>query len=232
MSGSGHEPKTLPSPFRLDNFPPRRYNPSAPRSAAAGRRQPMTRDEILALFEQSGAVRSGHFLLSSGLHSDGYVQCALVLQHPELAARLARELAARLGQVRAGAVVSPALGGVILGHELGRALGCRAIFAEREAAGGMALRRGFALAAGERVVVAEDVWTTGGSTREVLGIVAAAGAEAVAAAALVDRGGFAGRMAAELPAIALLEMRWQTWPAADCPLCRAGSTPEKPGSRK
>lgn len=192
----------------------------------------MTRDEILALFERTGAVRSGHFLLSSGLHSAGYVQCALVLQHPELAERLARELASRLGEVRADAVVSPALGGVILGHELGRALGCRAIFTERDTSGGMALRRGFALAAGERVVVAEDVWTTGGSTREVLRQVEAAGARAVAVAALIDRGGFAGQMAAALPAVALLEMRFETWPAADCPLCRAGSSPEKPGSRR
>jgi orotate phosphoribosyltransferase len=192
----------------------------------------MTRDEILALFERTGAVRSGHFLLSSGLHSAGYVQCALVLQHPELAERLARELASRLGEARADAVVSPALGGVILGHELGRALGCRAIFTERDASGGMALRRGFALAAGERVVLAEDVWTTGGSTREVLRAVEAAGARAVAAAALIDRGGFAGQMAGTLPAVALLEMRFDTWPAADCPLCRSGSSPEKPGSRK
>lgn len=192
----------------------------------------MTGDEILALFERTGAVRSGHFLLSSGLHSAGYVQCALVLQHPELAGRLARELATRLGGVRADAVVSPALGGVILGHELGRALGCRAIFAERDASGGMVLRRGFALAAGEGVVLAEDVWTTGGSTREVLRAVEAAGARAVAAAALIDRGGFAGQMAAALPAVALLEMRFDTWPAGDCPLCRSGSSPEKPGSRK
>jgi orotate phosphoribosyltransferase len=195
----------------------------------------VTRDEILALFERTGAVRAGHFLLSSGLHSAGYVQCALVLQHPELAERLARELAARLGEVRADAVVSPALGGVIVGHELGRALGCRAIFTERDpacGAGGMTLRRGFTLAAGERVVLAEDVCTTGGSTREVLRVVEAAGARAVAAAALIDRGGFTGQMGAALPAVALLEMRFDTWPAAECPLCRSGSSPEKPGSRK
>jgi orotate phosphoribosyltransferase len=192
----------------------------------------MTPEEIRALLESAGAVRTGHFLLSSGLHSEGYVQCALVLQHPELAARLARALAARLGAVRASAVVSPALGGVIVGHELARALGCRAIFTERGADGGVLLRRGFALAPDERVVVAEDVWTTGGSTREVMAVVDAAGAKVVAAAALLDRGGFARTLAPAIPAVALLEMKFQIWPAAECPLCRSGWIPEKPGSRK
>lgn len=193
----------------------------------------MAADDIRALLDQTGAVRSGHFLLSSGLHSAGYVQCALVLQHPRYAERLAAELAARLGAGRAAdVVVSPALGGVILGHELARALGCRAIFAERDAAGALRLRRGFALAPGERVVVAEDVWTTGGSTREVIRLVEAAGAEVVALAALLDRGGFAAEAAKTLPAVALVEMRFDTWTAAECPLCRAGSLPEKPGSRK
>src|SRR5437867_1569895 len=125
----------------------------------------MTRDELLDVFKRSGALLEGHFRLSSGLHSSGYLQCALVLQHPECAEALGRALAERLRDTKPSVVLSPALGGVVIGHEVGRALGVPAIFAERQD-GVLTLRRGFALSPGDRVLVVEDVLTTGGSTRE------------------------------------------------------------------
>ncbi len=189
--------------------------------------------EVQALLESVGAVRHGHFQLSSGLHSATYVQCALVLQFPRHAERLGAALAAALGDVGAEVVVSPALGGVILGHEVARALGCRALFVERDSAGAMALRRGFTLRVGERVVVVEDVWTTGGSTREAMRVVERAGARVVAAGALVDRGeGFAAELRCSLPAHALLELHIPSYRPEECPLCRAGTPIEKPGSRR
>ncbi len=188
--------------------------------------------DVQSLLESVGAIRHGHFQLSSGLHSATYVQCALVLQFPRFAERLGLALAAGLGDERVDAVVSPALGGVIFGHEVARALGCRALFTERDASGAMSLRRGFSLAAGERVVVVEDVWTTGGSTREVIRVVEAAGARVVAAGALVDRGeGFADELRKSIPAHALLALRIESYPPPQCPLCKRGLPVEKPGSR-
>ncbi len=141
---------------------------------------------VLPIFEQSGAYLKGHFRLTSGLHSDEYLQCALVLQHPALAEQFGRELAAQIGP--AEVVMSPAIGGLIIGHEVARALGSRFIFTERDA-GKMTLRRGFALQPGERVVVVEDVITTGGSTREVIELARAAGAEVTRAGSIIDRSG-------------------------------------------
>lgn len=185
------------------------------------------------MLESVGAIRHGHFQLSSGLHSATYVQCALVLQFPHHAERLGAALAAALGDVGAEVVVSPALGGVILGHEVARALGCRALFVERESTGALALRRGFALRTGERVVVVEDVWTTGGSTRETMRVVETAGARVVAAGALVDRGeGFVTELRSLLPVRALLELSIPSYRPDQCPLCRAGTPVEKPGSRR
>jgi orotate phosphoribosyltransferase len=184
--------------------------------------------EIRQMLEKVGAVRQGHFELSSGRHSATYVQCALVLQHPDLAEKLGRALAEKFRDLQVECVVSPALGGVLVGHEVGRALGVRAVFVERDSSGQMALRRGFALRGGERVLVVEDVWTTGGSTRETIGVVEQAGGRVVAAGALIDRS--AGKIEWDVPAKALIEISIPSHEAFDCPLCRRGEPITKPGS--
>jgi len=194
--------------------------------------QDFSHDSLLRLFEERGALLQGHFLLSSGLHSARYLQCARVLMDPALATRLGSELATRLGQVLGGAspraVVAPALGGVLVAHEVARALGCLGLFTERQD-GAMTLRRGFALDAGDAVVVVEDVITTGGSTREVLAAVGSRGARVLAVGSLVDRSG--GTLDLGVPFRSLLELAVEAHPAASCPLCARGSKPEKPGSR-
>ena len=189
----------------------------------------MDASEVRQLLEQAGAVRRGHFELSSGRHSGTYVQCALVLQHPDLAERLGRALGEKFGELQVECVVSPALGGILVGHEVGRALGVRAVFVERDSSGQMALRRGFALRGGERVLVVEDVWTTGGSTRETIGVVEQAGGRVVAAGALIDRS--AGKLEWDVPAKALVEISIPSHEAFECPLCRRGEPITKPGSR-
>ena len=187
---------------------------------------------LLDAFRDRGALLEGHFLLSSGLHSPRYLQCALVLADPAFATRLGQQLAdvlrPDLGTEGVAAVVAPALGGILVAHEVARALGCRALFTERQD-GGMTLRRGFALAPGERVVVVEDVITTGGSTREVIDAVTGVGAVVVAVGSLVDRSG--GGADVGVPRRSLLALDVPTWPAGQCPLCAEGSTPVKPGSR-
>jgi orotate phosphoribosyltransferase len=185
--------------------------------------------ELQQLLESVGAVRRGHFVLSSGLHSDTYVQCALVLQYPWHAEQLGRALAAGLHSLEPEVVVAPALGGIILGHEVARALGVRSLFAERDATGVLALRRGFQLRPGERVLVVEDVWTTGRSTHEVIATVTAAGAKLVGVAALVDRSG--GQIAWPVRAQALLQLPLGTYAAEVCPLCQQGLEAVRPGSR-
>jgi orotate phosphoribosyltransferase len=189
----------------------------------------MKRDEILKLLEQVGAIRQGHFELSSGRHSGTYIQCALVLAHPHHAEQLGHALADVFKDHSIACVVSPALGGIIVGYEVARALGVRSLFVERDRSGQMALRRGFELKPGERVLVIEDVWTTGGSTREAIGVVEQEGGLAVAAGALIDRSG--GRLELNIPASALLEMDVPSYEPDDCPLCRAGGIPTRPGSR-
>jgi orotate phosphoribosyltransferase len=189
----------------------------------------MKRDDILKLLEQVGAIRQGHFELSSGRHSGTYIQCALVLAYPQHADALGRALGELFKDHAVACVVSPALGGIIIGHEVARALGVRALFVERDRSGQMALRRGFELKPGERVLVIEDVWTTGGSTREAIGVVEQEGGLAVAAGALIDRSG--GRLELNVPARALLEMDVPSYEPDDCPLCRAGGMPTRPGSR-
>jgi orotate phosphoribosyltransferase len=186
------------------------------------------RDSLLDMFRRSGALLDGHFRLSSGLHSNGYLQCALVLQDPQTAGTLGGLLADRLRHLSPATVLSPALGGVIIGHEVARGLGVRAIFAERQA-GRLLLRRGFTLARGERVVVVEDVVTTGLSTRETIEVARAAGADVVAAAALVDRSNAAASL--DVAFEALLAVDLPTWDPAACPLCRQGLEIVKPGSR-
>ena len=188
----------------------------------------MTRNELLDLFRRSGALLEGHFRLSSGLHSTGYLQCALVLQHPDHAEALGRALAERVRLLRPSVVLSPALGGLIIGHEVGRALGVRAIFAERQG-GVLTLRRGFMLADIDRVLVIEDVLTTGGSTRETIQVAKDAGGQVAGAAAIVDRSGGSARF--DVPFEALLDVDLPTYEAGACPLCARGEPVAKPGSR-
>jgi orotate phosphoribosyltransferase len=189
----------------------------------------MRPEDVLKVLEEAGAIRHGHFELSSGLHSPTYVQCALVLQHPAQAEQLGRALAAEFHDQSIECVVSPALGGVVIGHEVARAIGVRAMFTERDASGQLTLRRGFDLRAGERVLVVEDVWTTGGSTSATMHAVEEAGGRVVAVGALIDRSG--GRLEFPVRAEALLEMKIPTYDADECPLCQSGSSAVKPGSR-
>ena len=194
--------------------------------------EPLTNDALLRIFEERGALLQGHFLLSSGLHSPRYLQCARVLMDPALATRLGGQLAERLrpllGGKPPGAVVAPALGGVLVAHEVARALACRGLFTERQD-GAMTLRRGFTLEAGEGVVVVEDVITTGGSTREVMDAVVARGARVLAVGSLVDRSG--GAVDLGLPRACLLTLEVPSFEASACPECAKGSKPVKPGSR-
>jgi orotate phosphoribosyltransferase len=194
----------------------------------------MTRDELLDLFRKSGALLEGHFRLTSGLHSSGYLQCALVLQHPAAAERLGAAIAERTRDLRPSVVLSPALGGIVIGQEVARALGVRAIFAERQD-GALTLRRGFIIAETDRVLVVEDVLTTGGSTRETMQVATAAGGRVVGAASIVDRSNpSTGSGRAELfdvPYVGLLEMNLPTHEPERCPLCAQGMPVVKPGSR-
>jgi orotate phosphoribosyltransferase len=189
----------------------------------------MTERETLALYEATGALMRGHFRLTSGLHSDVYLQSALVLQHPAHAAALGADLAAHFRGADARVVLAPAIGGILVAHEVARALGVRALFAERED-GAMRLRRGFALDAGERCLVVEDVITTGGSTREVIACAEASGGVVVGVGSLIDRSG--GTVAFPVKRAALATVSAATWEPADCPLCRTGTEAIKPGSRR
>lgn len=186
---------------------------------------------ILEMFRQTGAYLTGHFLLTSGLHSAAYLQCARVLQFPAHAESLGARLAAALKELapQIDVAVSPAMGGLIIGHEVARALGVRHIFTERGEDRKMTLRRGFAIAPGERAVVVEDVITTGVSTREVVELLRAAGAVVVAAGSIIDRSG--GVADVSTPRAALATLRVETWKPDECPLCREGVPAVKPGSR-
>jgi len=186
------------------------------------------RAKVLELFSRYDAYLEGHFLLTSGLHSPHYFQCARVLQYPGPAEKLGAALAARLGVAgRATTVLSPAMGGLIIGHELGRALGCRAIFAERQD-GAMRLRR-FNIAPGEKVVAVEDVVTTGGSLEETVKLALEAGAEVIARCCLVDR---SDRNSPPVPGlVSLVKVDVVNYNPADCPLCKEGKPLVKPGSR-
>ena len=199
----------------------------------------LKREELLKMFENAGAVRHGHFELSSGLHSGTYVQCAQVLQYPRFAEKLGQELAALFSDATIEAVVSPAMGGLIIGQEVARALpqpkaglagaGAAAMFVERDASGTMCLRRGFSLKPDQHILVIEDVWTTGGSTQEAIRVVEEAGGRVVAAGALIDRSG--GKIEFPVEAQALLDLPIASYEPDDCPLCRQGTVAVKPGSR-
>jgi orotate phosphoribosyltransferase len=190
----------------------------------------MNREEVQKIFESVGAIRSGHFELTSGLHSGTYIQCAMVLQHPQPAEALGRALAEHFKDSKISCVVAPAMGGITIGYEVARALGVRSLWVERDRSGQMALRRGWAIQPGERVLVVEDVWTTGGSTRETISVVQQEGGTVVAAGALIDRTG--GRLDLSVPAHALLTMQVPTYEPEQCPLCRSGVPIYRPGSRK
>ena len=190
-------------------------------------------ESILDMFRSRGAYLEGHFRLTSGLHSSQYLQCALVLQYPDAAEKLGQKLAAELAR-RAGVkiqlVVSPALGGLIIGHEVARALGTRFLFTERDAATKkMALRRGFQIAPDETAVVVEDVITTGGSTHDVVEVLREAGANVVAAGSIIDRSG--GQADVGVPRVALATVAVATHEPESCPLCAQGIPAVKPGSR-
>ncbi len=188
----------------------------------------MTEKETLALYEKTGGLLRGHFRLTSGLHSDIYLQSALVLQHPEHAEALCRGLAESFRDAGARTVLAPAIGGILVAHEVARALGVRALFTERDG-GVMTLRRGFTLDAGEPCLVVEDVITTGGSTREVVQCVEAAGGRVVGVGSLIDRSG--GAAAFPVRRVAMATVTATTWKPEECPLCKAGGTAIKPGSR-
>ncbi len=188
----------------------------------------MTESEVLQIFRENSALLEGHFVLSSGLHSDRYIQCALVLQYPRIAGRLCSELAEKVRDLGASVVAAPALGGVIVAHEVARALGIRALFTERQM-GAMSLRRGFSLSPGEPTLVVEDVITTGGSTRETMACVKQGGGSVVGVGALIDRSGGGANLG--VPKSALATLAVQNFDAADCPLCRSGIPAVKPGSR-
>jgi orotate phosphoribosyltransferase len=188
----------------------------------------LTDRETLSLYEKTGALLRGHFRLTSGLHSDIYLQSALVLQYPEHAAALGGSLALPFRADAVQIVLAPAIGGILVAHEVARALGVRALFTEREG-GVMRLRRGFSLAAGERCLVVEDVITTGGSTREVVQCVEEHGATVVGVGSLIDRSGGAAAFAVKRAALATVTAT--TWPPEACPLCKSGSQAIKPGSR-
>jgi orotate phosphoribosyltransferase len=191
----------------------------------------MTQNEVLDLFKQSEALLEGHFRLSSGLHSDRYLQCALVLQHPQQAAALGAALAAKMRALaeKPDFVIAPALGGILVAHEVARAIGVRGLFAERQD-GILKLRRGFQIRPGEKAYVVEDVVTTGGSTRETMDVVTQAGGIVTAAGSLIDRSG--GRTDLGVPRTALAVLDVPTFSPEECPLCKTGSQAIKPGSRQ
>jgi orotate phosphoribosyltransferase len=188
----------------------------------------MREPDLLAIFRRSGALLEGHFRLSSGLHSPGYLQCALVLQHPRDAEAIGAALGDQVRALGATCVLSPALGGIVIGHEVARALDVRALFAERQD-GRLTLRRGFTLSTEDKVLVVEDVVTTAGSTRETMAVAQQHGAQVVGACSIVDRSG--GRHGLDIGYVALLPMDLPTYAEQDCPLCRQGVAVDKPGSR-
>lgn len=189
----------------------------------------MEADDVISRFKDNGALLEGHFVLSSGLHSAVYLQCALVLQHPREAEELGRGIAEHFRNENIETVASPAIGGLIIGHEVARALGARFIWTEREL-GKMILRRGFSVTPGERVLIVEDVVTTGGSTRETVEALRSSGANVVAAASIIDRSSGAANVGVRRVSMASLDV-----PSVDpsvCEACALGELPIKPGSRK
>jgi len=188
----------------------------------------VTEKDVLDIFEKKNALLSGHFKLSSGLHSGKYLQCALVLQYPDIAEKMAMEIAGRFKADGIDFVVGPALGGVTLAYEVARALGVRGLFTERQD-GKMTLRRGFSISKGEKALVVEDVITTGGSTKEVIDVIESLGAKTVGVACVIDRSG--GKAGFPVKFEALAKVKVETFEENNCPLCKSGAPITKPGSR-
>ena len=188
----------------------------------------MKEKDFVEIFSKTGTVLEGHFLLSSGLHSERYLQCALVLQHPEYAAKLGAALAEKFRGAEATVVVGPALGGIVIAYEVARWLGVRALFTER-VEGAMVLRRGFALTKNDRALVIEDVVTTGGSTQEVIDVLTSSGATIVGVGAVVDRSNQSAKFSADFQS--LLSMEIPAYSPDACPLCKKKIPFVKPGSR-
>jgi len=189
----------------------------------------MNEEQSLAIFHSCGAILEGHFQLTSGLHSPRYLQCALVLQYPHYCEQLSSSLAEALTGRDITTVLSPALGGIIVGYEVARKLSARFLFSERIAGGSMALRRGFQINAGETVAVIEDVCTTGGSANEVIALARSAGATVTAVGALIDRSG--GSLSFDVPSYSLIRLQVPSFLPEECPQCKQGGTAVKPGSR-
>lgn len=190
----------------------------------------MTNEEVLKVYEETKALLKGHFRLSSGRHSDRYLQSALVLQYPWHAEKLCQALAEKVKALNPQAVVSPALGGVVVGQELARALKVRAIFTERNKENdAMELRRGFAVEKGERIFAVEDIITTGKSVKESYEVIRSLGGNVVGVGCLIDRSG--GKNEFDVPLISLVSLRVESWEGEDCPLCKQGMPVVKPGSR-
>ena len=189
----------------------------------------MTEADILKILSDTGALLTGHFLLRSGLHSNRYFQAALVMQHTAAASQLCGVLADQFRGLAIETVISPAVGGIVVGQEVGRQLGVRAIFAEKDEASNLLLRRGFSLRAGERVLVAEDVVTKGGRVQQTVDLVRACGAEVVGVAVVVDRSD--GSLDFGAPLKSLLTLQLATYAADECPMCSQGLPIDKPGSK-
>ena len=189
----------------------------------------MNAEQVIDQFRATGALLEGHFQLSSGLHSTVYLQCALVLQFPERAEAFGRALAEKFQGQGIQLVASPAIGGIVIGHEVARALGARFVWTEREA-GQMTLRRGFTITPGEKTLIVEDVITTGGSTRETIEAVQRAGADVIGAATIIDRSG--GSVDVGVPLSSLASLRVLSVESSMCDACKLGEPVVKPGSRK
>ncbi len=189
----------------------------------------MNAEEVIDQFRTTGALLEGHFQLTSGLHSTVYLQCALVLQHPTMAEAFGRAIAETYRDDGIELVASPAIGGIVIGHEVARALGARFVWTERDA-GQMTLRRGFTVSPGEKTLVVEDVITTGGSTRETIDALRAAGADVIAAASIIDRSG--GSVDVSVPRTALATLKVLSVDPSICDACKLGEPAVKPGSRK
>ena len=189
----------------------------------------MTEKEVLDLFEKYGALLEGHFKLSSGLHSGKYLQCALVLQYPDIAEKLSKDLAGKFSKDKIDVVIGPALGGVTLAYEAARAIGARGLFAERGDGGAMVLRRGFSISRGEKALVVEDVVTTGGSTKEVIELIGSLGADVIGVGSIIDRSG--KKIDFGVPFKSLAKVSVDTFEEKDCPLCKSKIPVAKPGSR-
>lgn len=188
----------------------------------------MTTEQVLQLFRETEALLEGHFQLTSGLHSPQYFQCAKVLQYPQHAEKLCRVAQQHFSKQEIDVVIAPAVGGIIVAHEVGRLLQARVLFAERQD-GKMSLRRGFHISPGEKILVCEDVITTGGSVREVIDLAREAGGEVVGVFCIVDRS--SGKANFGVPLISTLQLAPETYAPQACPLCAAGGNAEKPGSR-